>query len=183
MTTAAPQSPALARRMRSLLKSSAARSLQTSRLAGGNRYQFAHESLLAYAQVNDDLREPDFRRRIHQWAESWRAAGWPAPVGREEGTPLYLLDTYPSTLTRDPWRLAQLASDIGWIEASVRSVGVDHVLADLRRASAANPAVQSCSGPGDRHWPGAQPSGAPAAGSARLYFAPVVDASSRACRG
>ena len=140
MTTAAPQSPALARRVRRLLTSSAARSLQASRLAGGKRYQFAHESLLAHAQVNDDLCDPDFRRRIHQWAETWRAAGWPSPVGREDGTPLYLLDTYPSTLTRDPWRLAQLTSDTGWIEASVQLVGVDHVLADLRRASAANPA-------------------------------------------
>ena len=138
MTTAAPQSPALERRIRQLLNSSAARSLQTSRLAGGNRYQFAHESLLAYAQVNDDLNDPDFRRRVHQWAERWRADGWPTPTGRREGTPLYLLDTYPSTLTRDPWRLAQLASDTGWIDAAVRSVGVDHVLGDLRRAFAAN---------------------------------------------
>ena len=36
-----------------------------------------------------------------------------------EGTPLYLLDTYPSTLTQDPRRLAQLVSDIGWIDVAV----------------------------------------------------------------
>ena len=140
MTTVAPQSPVLVRRIRRLLTSSAARSLQTSRLAGGRRYQFAHESLLAYAQVDDDLSDPDFRRRIHRWAERWSAADWPAPVKGDEGTPLYLLDTYPSTLTGDPGRLAQLTSDTKWIDAAVRSVGVDHVLADLRRATAANPA-------------------------------------------
>jgi WD40 repeat protein len=138
MTTTGPQSPALERRIRRLLTSSAARSLQASRLRGDNRYQFAHESLLAYAQVDDDLNNPDFRHRVHQWAERWRAVGWPTPAGRQEGTPLYLLDTYPSTLTRDPWRLAELVSDTAWIDAAVRSVGVDHVLADLRRASAAN---------------------------------------------
>ena len=41
---------------------------------------------------------------------------------------------------QDPQRLAQLASDIGWVEAAIASVGVDRVLADLRRAAAANPA-------------------------------------------
>ena len=140
MTVAAPQSAALARRIRRLVTTSAARSLQTAGLAGGDRYQFAHESLLAYAQADDDLNDPDFRRRIHQWAERWRAAGWPAPAGGEKGTPRYLLDTYPATLTQDPQRLAQLASDIGWVEAAIASAGVDAVLADLRRAAAANPA-------------------------------------------
>ena len=140
MTTAAPRSPALTRRIRRLLTSSAARSLQTSRSAEDKRYQFAHESLLAYAQVDDDLSDPDFRSRIHQWAEKWRAAGWPTPVGSEEGTPLYLLDAYPSTLTHDPRQLSELVSDVSWIDVSVRSVGVYHVLADLRRASAGNPA-------------------------------------------
>ena len=95
MTIAAPQSAALARRIRRLLTTSAARSLQPVGLAGGDRYQFAHESLLAYAQADDDLNDPDFRRRIHQWAENWRAAGWPVPAGGEKGTPQYLLDTYP----------------------------------------------------------------------------------------
>ena len=41
MTTAAPESPALARRIRRLLGTTAARSVQFSRLAGGS-YQFAH---------------------------------------------------------------------------------------------------------------------------------------------
>jgi hypothetical protein len=140
MTTVAPQSAALTRRIRTLVTTSAARSLQTAGLAGRDRYQFAHESLLAYAQADDDLSAPDFRRRIHQWADDWRAAGWPTPADREEGTPRYLLDTYPATLTQEPRRLAELARDIGWVEAAIASAGVAPVLADLRRASAANPA-------------------------------------------
>ena len=64
----------------------------------------------------------------------------PAPAGGEEGTPRYLLDTYPATLAHDPQRLAQLVGDIGWVEAAIASAGVDRVLADLRRAAAANPA-------------------------------------------
>ena len=140
MTTAAPQSAALSRRIRTLVTTSAGRSLQTAGLAGRDRYQFAHESLLAYAQADDDLSDPDFRRRIHQWADSWLAAGWPTPTDREEGTPRYLLDTYPATLTQEQRRLAQLASDIGWVEAAIASAGVASVLADLRQAAAANPA-------------------------------------------
>jgi hypothetical protein len=140
MTTVAPQSMALTRRIRTLVTISAARSLQTAGLAGRDRYQYAHESLLAYAQTDDDLSDQDFRRRIHQWADSWRAAGWPAPADREEGTPQYLLDTYPATLTQEPRRLTQLASDIGWVEAAIESEGVASVLADLRQAAAANPA-------------------------------------------
>ena len=46
MTIAAPQSAATARRIRRLVATSAARSLQTAGLAGGDRYRFAHESLL-----------------------------------------------------------------------------------------------------------------------------------------
>jgi hypothetical protein len=140
MTTVAPQSVVLARRIRGLVTSSAARSLQAVGLSGGDRFQFAHESLLAYAQADDELSDPDFRRRIHQWAEGWRAAGWPTPAGGEEGTPRYLLDAYASTLAHDPQRLAQLAGDIGWVEGAIASVGVDPVLADLRRTAAADPA-------------------------------------------
>ena len=139
-SAAAPQSAALARRIRRLLATTAARSLQPAGRAGGDRYQFAHESLLAYAQADDELNDPDFRRRIHRWAEKWRVAGWPIPAGGEKGTPRYLLDTYPATLTDDPQRLSELASDIGWVEAAIASAGVDLVLADLRRAAAANPA-------------------------------------------
>ena len=139
MTIVAPQSAALARRIRWLLTSSAARSLQAVGVRGTHRYQFAHESLLAYAQADDDLNHPDFRRRIHQWAEEWKTADWPIPAGGEKGTPQYLLDTYVSTLAHEPQRLAQLASDAGWVEAAITSASVDRVLADLRRAAAANP--------------------------------------------
>ena len=140
MTVAAPQSAALSRRIRGLLTISAARSVQTVGPAGSDRYQFAHESLLAYAQADDDLNDPEFRRRIHQWALGWAAVGWPTPAGGEKGTPQYLLDTYPSTLAQDPQRLAQLASDLGWVEASIVSVDVYSALANLDRAAAANPA-------------------------------------------
>jgi WD40 repeat protein len=137
MTIAGPQSVALTRRIRVLLTTSAARSVQP---VGLDRYQFAHESLLAHAQADDDLNDPDFRLRIHRWAEGWRVAGWPIPTGGERGTPQYLLDNYASTLAHDRQRLAQLACDIEWVVAAITSVGVDRVLADLRRALAANPA-------------------------------------------
>jgi len=140
MTIAAPHSAALTRQIRKLLTSSAARSLEATGLAGQNRYQFAHETLLAHAQANDDLSDPDFRRRVHQWAQEWHAAGWPVLTSGQDGTPLYLLDTYAATLAQEPQRLAQLVSDAGWIGAVIASVGVDRVLAELRGAAAANPA-------------------------------------------
>src|ERR1035437_3641701 len=73
----------LAWRVRRLLDATAARSIQSARAGGTSRYQFAHESLLVYAQSDEDLSDPDFRRRIHEWAEKWRTAGWPAAVGTE----------------------------------------------------------------------------------------------------
>jgi len=102
-----------------LVKVEAARSLQPADLAQGNRYQFAHGSLLEQTQLNEDLNDPEFVDRIHQWADSWRAAGWPYAGSGENVTPQYLLDTYPSTLTEDPQRLADLVSDAGWLEAAV----------------------------------------------------------------
>jgi WD40 repeat protein len=136
MTVVAPPSAALKRRIRKLVTVAAARSLQAVGPTGSRRYQFAHDSLLEHAQANDDLNDPDFRGRIHQWAQGWCAAGWQPAADREMETPRYLLDTYPSTLTRDPRRLAALVGDAGWVEAAIRSVGVDRVLADLRRAAA-----------------------------------------------
>ena len=140
LTLAAPQSAALTGRIRGLLTTSAARSLQTASTPGRDHYQFAHESLLAYAQADNQLNDPDFRRRIHQWAEGWQVKGWPIPSDEEKGTPRYLLDTYPSTLTQDSQLLAKLTSDIRWIEAAITSAGVDRVLAHVRQAVAANPA-------------------------------------------
>jgi WD40 repeat protein len=126
-------SAAVTRRVRRLVVSDAARSLQRFGPAGGSRYQFAHDSLLEYARASDDLNDPEFRRRIHQWAQTWRVAGW------SEGTPGYLLDTYPSTMAHEPGLLTALVTDAGWITAAIGRVGADAVLADLRRSVAAHP--------------------------------------------
>lgn len=126
------------RLIRELVSTVAARSVQPAGLDSVGGYQFAHESLLAYAQAHPDLNDPSFRSRIHQWAWQWQAAGWPAPAGGE-GTPRYLLDIYPATLAREPLRLARLAGDIGWVEAAIASAGADAALATIRRAAAANP--------------------------------------------
>jgi WD40 repeat protein len=128
------------RQVRRVVEERAARSLERVGPAGGERYEFAHASLLEYAQTVPDLLDWEHRERIHRWADRWRDAGWPPPDGGDEGTPQYLLDTYPATLARDPRRLAQLVGDIGWVEAAVASAGVDRVLGDLRRAVAADPA-------------------------------------------
>ena len=139
LTVVAEQPGALARRIRELVTKSAARSLQHSGLSRDERYQFAHESLLAHAQRHEALDDPDYHHRIHLWAEGWRAADWPTPASGRDGTPRYLLDAYPSVLADDPQRLVQLAGDIGWVEAAIASAGVDLVVADLRRAAAADP--------------------------------------------
>jgi WD40 repeat protein len=128
------------RHVRRLVEERAARSLERVGRAGKERYQFAHGSLLEYAQIAPDLSDPEFRQRIHHWASRWRGEGWPGPAGGEEGTPRYLLDTYPATLGHDPHRLAELACDIGWVEAAIRTVGVDQVLAVLRTAAGVAPA-------------------------------------------
>jgi WD40 repeat protein len=138
MTTPVSSSARL-RQVRRLLDEKVARSLQEAAPDGSGRYQFAHESLLDHAQSCEDLNHPDYRRRIHQWAEEWQAAGWRSPAGELTETPRYLLEAYPATLTDDPERLGRLVSDIGWVEAAIVSTGVDHVLAALRRAVAANP--------------------------------------------
>jgi WD40 repeat protein len=140
LTTEGPPSAALARQIRVLLTTSAARSAQPAGAPADDRYQFAHESLLAYVRADLDLGDPQFRRRIDRWADQWRAAGWLTPDRGETGVPRYLLDSYPATLTREPLRLAQLAGDAGWAEAAIAAVGVDTVLANLRQAVAAAPA-------------------------------------------
>ena len=129
------------RQVRRLVDERAARSLERVGSAGTERYEFAHASLLEYAHTVPDLCDGEYRQRIHHWASRWRDASWPVPVGEQEGTPQYLLDTYPATLAQDPRRLSELASDIGWAEAAIASAGVDRVLADLRRAAVANSAA------------------------------------------
>jgi Trypsin-like peptidase domain/WD domain, G-beta repeat len=139
LSAVAPQSSDITRRIRRLVRVEAARSLQPVGLAMGDRYQFAHGSLLEQAQENEDLSDPDYLRRIHQWADGWQAAGWPPMDGAGHGTPRYLLDTYPSTLTEDPQRLAALAGDADWVTAAIQTLGVDAVLAELKTAVAAAP--------------------------------------------
>ncbi|ADP78940.1 trypsin-like peptidase domain-containing protein [Pseudofrankia inefficax] len=135
----APRSAALTRKVRRLLSDRAARSVQPVGPTGARRWQFAHESLLAHARTHDDLADPDFRRRIDRWADGWRDAGWPAPTDGGDGTPRYLLDSYACTLARQPQRLSGLAGDAGWVVAAIETAGADWVLADLRRAAAADP--------------------------------------------
>jgi hypothetical protein len=140
---AAP-SPAHSRRVRRLVTEQAARSLEPVGSTGQPRYQFAHFSLLEYAQGTDELCDPEYRNRIHRWAEWWRNRGWPTSPDVTESTPRYLLDSYPGTLASEPSRLAVLVSDAGWVVAAIQSMGADQVLADLRRAAVidqAEPAV------------------------------------------
>ena len=133
------------RRVSRLVTEKAARSLQPVGPADDRRYQFAHVSLLAQAQANDWLRNPGYRRRIGQWADQWRDAGWPM-LPTDYATPLYLLDSYAATLTNQPKRLAVLVSDVGWVAAAVHAAGVDSVLAALRTACSAVPAHAGVSG-------------------------------------
>jgi len=122
--------PAWARQVDRIITNKAARSLQPV----GDRYQFAHGSLLEQAQTAESLRplrHPDYRRRIHRWADTWRAAGWPALAGEEGMTPRYLLDEYPATLADQPKRLGALLNDGHWVAAVRHNVGVDRLAADL----------------------------------------------------
>ena len=123
------------RQVRRLVTADAARSLERVGIGERQRYQFAHYSLLEYAQATEDLSDPEYRNQIHRWAALWRNAGWPT-TDATAGTPRYLLDNYPATLARDPDRLAALASDVGWVDAAIHMTGVDKTLADLRQAAA-----------------------------------------------
>lgn len=139
MTEVGPRPAVITRQIRRLLTAEAARSLQPVGPADRRRYQFAHDALLEYAQSDADLSDPDFRCRIHRWAQRWYDRDWRPAVDDEAGTPRYLLDAYPSTLAHEPQRLAALVADVGWAAAAIQAVGVDRVLTELRRAAAANP--------------------------------------------
>jgi WD40 repeat protein len=134
-----PPSPAYRRRVRDLVTKRAARSLEPIGSTEPPRYQFAHFSLLEYAQATEELTDPEYRNRIHQWAERWQDQGWPTSPDAAERTPQYLLDSYPGTLAGAPSRLVALVSDAGWVDAALQSMGADRVLADLRRAALADP--------------------------------------------
>ena len=129
--------------LRQFLDNAASRTVQRVGPRGAERYQFAHETLLATCQQSDDLDIGDRRQEIHAWAQRWRDADWPTPVGQKDTTPRYLFDAYPSTLEHEPERLVALVSDVGWIAAGVPAVGVDRVLADLGAAQSAAPEENS----------------------------------------
>jgi WD40 repeat protein len=135
---AAP-SAAQSRRVRRLVTEQAGRSLEPIGPPEQPRYQFAHLSLLEYAQATEELSDPEYRTRLHRWAEWWRDCDWPTSPDATESTPQYLLDSYPGTLAGAPSQLAALVSDAGWVDAALQSMGADQVLADLRRAAVADP--------------------------------------------
>ena len=127
-------------KVRHFVTERAARSLEPVGPADDPRYQFAHLSLLAYAQENADLRGAVFRTRIDRWAQRWHDAGWPMTADTEASTPRYLLDSYAAALVQQPDRLAALVGDVGWVDAAIHRVGVDQVLAVLRTAAGLVPA-------------------------------------------
>ena len=143
VATSEPPPPALKHRIRRLVTVDAGRSLQPVGPGTGRRYQFAHTSLLQRAQADEDLRDPDFRTRIHTWARAWQNAGWPtsSPAAADgldtaAATPRYLLGEYLTTLADDPRRQQELAGDTQWSVAAIEVHGVDRVLAQLRPAAA-----------------------------------------------
>ncbi|MCW2901796.1 MAG: repeat, subgroup [Streptosporangiaceae bacterium] len=128
--------PVALARVRHLMVEEAARSLQSVGTANRLRYAFAHGELLEQAQAHPDLSHPEYRQRIDRWARAWADMGWPLPAGEVNTTPRYLLDSYPATLKDDRDRLAQLASDVGWVTAALHTVGIDRLLADLSALAA-----------------------------------------------
>jgi WD40 repeat protein len=145
----APPSAAHSRRVYRLVTEQAARSLEPIGSTEHPRWQFAHFSLLEYAQATKELSHPEYRNRIHQWAQLWRDRRWPPPHDERTGTPRYLLDEYPATLAGDPehsdvlpaepQRVTALASDVGWVSAAIGTVGADRVRRTLRRVATAAP--------------------------------------------
>ena len=73
-------------------------------------------------------------------SEGGRQAGEHQRPIKQSPAHWYCYETQDLYETQDRQWLARLAGDVGWIEAAVASEGVASVLADLRRAAAANPA-------------------------------------------
>ena len=125
-----------ARIVRSFVTERAARSLRSAGSQDGLRFSFAHETLLEACRADPDVGgEPEYRKRLLDWVDSWRAKGWPVSDDPAADTPRYLLDSYASTLGSEPERLATLVCDIGWLDAAVLRIGVNLVLATLREAA------------------------------------------------
>ena len=125
-------------KIRGIIDGEVARVLQQVGPPDAPRFTFAHETLLARCQ-HHGVDDPGHAHRIQEWAATWRDRGWPTASEGEHGTPLFLLDTYLQTLYDDPLRLAALATDLGWVTAAIRTLGVNAVLAELKAASAAIP--------------------------------------------
>ncbi|WP_222272402.1 trypsin-like serine protease [Modestobacter marinus] len=134
-----PPPAAHTRHVRRMVSERAARSLEPVGSPDNPRYQFAHLSLLEYAESNEDLADSSYRNALYEWAQSWRDAGWTAVANSRGGVPRYLLDEYPATLASDLDRLAALAGHPSWVAAAIPVTGVDPVLAALRIATAARP--------------------------------------------
>ncbi|MBK3563708.1 trypsin-like peptidase domain-containing protein [Streptomyces sp. MBT62] len=124
-------------RITSFVTEHAVRSLRQVGHGSNSSYQFAHESLLAAAQLTAAPRLPVLRRRLERWAATWKEAGW--PLADQAGSPSYLFHTYPTTLRGDTARLRTLFEDIGWIVAAVRTIGIDQTLAHIALAGPLRP--------------------------------------------
>lgn len=118
--------------LRTALKRDLHRILQEATGNGGGRWQFAHETLLTRAQHDDVLADPAFAAALHAWADDWSRRRW-TPEKESDGreVPAYLLDSYPSTLHRQPERLARVAGDLAWVIAALERRGVDQLLPEM----------------------------------------------------
>ncbi|MFD8411415.1 hypothetical protein ACFV2Q_06560 [Streptomyces sp. NPDC059650] len=90
--------------------------------AGPHVFLFAHEEIRrATAELITDQELAAHHSRLHQWADSYRHAGWP------ERTPGYLLHGYTRLLRDqgDTLRLVALACDTRWQERLWRASGAD----------------------------------------------------------
>ena len=134
----AKPSAARVRRARRVVEERAARSLEPVDASDRGRYQFAHYSLLQYAQATVDLRDSEYRDRIHRWADTWQKSGW-VDTESDSGPPLYLLGSYPATIKDEPGRMSGLVGDFGWLSATIEILGVDQALTSLRTAAAMDP--------------------------------------------
>ena len=100
------------------------------------RYTFAHDQLRSGSEKKLRHELPAYRQHLQRWADHYRTAGWPAD------TPRYLLDSYPSMITRhQPTQLPRLLEDFGYIEVALSTLGADEVGTTARTASIAEPSL------------------------------------------
>jgi WD40 repeat protein len=100
------------------------------------RYTFAHDQLRSGSEKKLSYELPAYRQHLQRWADHYRTADWPAD------TPRYLLDSYPSMITRhQPTQLRRLLEDFGYLEVSISNLGGDEVGTTARTASIAEPSL------------------------------------------